>query len=248
MYARLLDQHMGGTAMIHPDCKYLDIYPYTWRHLGELMEYLNPRRKILYILHDQGIISKAADSDNTTCTLPFSKYQAEEFPSCRLFELYPDIDEIHVLEYAALVRYYTSVQSISLEEKNTMQYLDFITDYYSCHKGIDIYSRRKCSGTFYRKALDYAGKFLNDRQIVFFVVTKSEFIWFDVVLLVENGTITEIRTLDTLKSEAWYTSPCTALSEAAQKLAEKFSRPVKIIHYEHEALPLLTAFWEKYCV
>lgn len=248
MHARLFYKHMGGAIMIHPDCKYLDIYPYTWRHLGEVAEYLIPCRKTLYILHDQGNILKAADSDNKVRPLPFSRYQAEEFPYQRLFELQPDIEEIHVLETAALVHYYTAVQSISLEEKNTMEYLDFITDYYRYHKGIDIYSRRNCSGTFYRKALDYAGKFLVNRQIIFFVVTKSEFIWFDVVLLTENGTITEIRTLDTLKSDTWYTSSCPDLDEAARRLQEKFSRPVRIIQYDYETLPLLAAFWESYRV
>lgn len=232
--------------MIDPYCRYLDIYPYTWRNLGEVMEYLIPGRSILYVLHNHGHILKAVSSAHTIYQPGITDFHAEDFDDREFFSAHPEIEEIHFLDRTALLHYYQAAQSISLEEKNTVEYLDFITDYYAHHKGIDIYSRKAVSPSFYRKCLDYARRYLDDEQIILFVVTKSKLIWFDVVLFIEHDTITEIRTLDTLKKACWYRTSEPDLDAAAAALFEKFGRNVKIIHYDYSALPQLTKFWEGY--
>lgn len=234
--------------MIDPNCKYLDIYPYTWRNLGEIMTFLVPSPQILYVLHKEGNILKAVSSDNISRSLPVSTYCQSTFPVKEIFADNLEIEEIHVLEESALIHYYSAAQRVSLDEKNTMEYLDYITDYYRNHKGIDLYFRHISTSSFYRKCLDYAQKNLDAAQILLFIVTRDNFIWFDVVLLVKNGIITEIRTLDMLKDESIYLNSFDRLSEAADLLSHKFHLPVRTIHYKYEQLFSLTEFWENYRV
>lgn len=81
---------------------------------------------VLYITG--GRIAAYAFSDNTLCPLDFSNYDQGTFSAQTFFQLYPNLDEVHVLELSALIHYYTVIQTVSLDEKTSMEYLDFITD------------------------------------------------------------------------------------------------------------------------
>lgn len=232
--------------MIKPNFTFSDICPYTWRNLGEVMEHLIPRRNILYILHTSGQIQKAAFSDNTLCSLALTEYDPLCFSPDRFFQTYPQLDEIHVLEFTSLIHYYTAVQRVSLAEKTSTEYLDFITDYYSSHKGIDIYRKKKYANNFYRKFLTYARLHLWDPQMLFFIVIRSNRIWFDAILTFEHGRISAVRTLDTLQDDSWYTNASPDLDLACEMLHQKFHCPIRKIQCEYNELPHLTDFWEHY--
>ncbi len=232
--------------MIDPNFLFCDINPYTWRNLGEVMNYLLPPKTTLYILHENGIVKRAVFSDNTLCPLNFSDYDPDTFSAQTFFQLYPNLDEVHVLELSALIHYYTVIQTVSLDEKTSMEYLDFITDCYASHKGIDLYFRDKQDCHFYRKALSYARTHFWDRQILLFIVTKSGYIWFDAVLLFQCGRIMEVRTLETLDDPRWYTQPLSHSEDSVKLLGRKFHCPVKKNHCEYDNLSFLTDFWKHY--
>ncbi len=139
--------------MIASNISIIDLDPFMWKHLGELVDWFFPERKVIYVLHDKGrvinifhpvkgLLKGSGPETGKTADLAGSLLKEHE-----------DSEEVWVMEKSGLINYYSLIQAPELMALDSDEYMSRMhTLFFNC-TGIEIFKRssKKERGEFFSR-------------------------------------------------------------------------------------------------
>lgn len=171
--------------MLDKNVKVENLDPALWKNFSAVLEHVLPAKRILHIL-DEGTVVRAVWDDGKAVGLEPSALKEEE----RLLCQYPTADEIRIYTPEGLDRYDRTIQETEVYEEDIDVYLGTIYRKLRETEGIRVYRRKPEPDHIFA----IVKKYLQGDGAYLFWVTQNGRLFFDCILLMENGSIVLLTT------------------------------------------------------
>ncbi|MDO4340480.1 MAG: hypothetical protein Q4C91_20725 [Eubacteriales bacterium] len=198
-----------------------DLEPEIWMHLQEVLDELLPPLKVLHIFQRKNFVRAVTESGKILQAAP-EDLEDEK----RLRQLYPQADEVRIYTESGLDAYDRMLQEDFVYEMDIDEYLDYQYEILNKTDGIRIYKWN----TRKRHVFSLLKEWISEDGCYLFWVTKKATLFFNCILLVENGKLARLFT------SGRYPDAKNNQGEVINCLKKEFCKPVHCVTMEYGSM------------
>ncbi|SHF39899.1 hypothetical protein SAMN02746089_01834 [Caldanaerobius fijiensis DSM 17918] len=216
--------------MIDKDVCIMDLDPYTWRNLGEVLKLGNDMRRNFYILcDDDGTIISTYDTEGEVIVIDEKVQDPKSYAEIFIKEN-PGIQRIFILRKSALIEFNRHMQEHSYEDMDVDEYVEYAVQQFNNTAGIYVYPKIDVPPVI--KLLKKYIQNLTDDAYVAICIFNGENLYFSIIIGKKNGKIKFVSTLDYLENKG--------IKDVKQKDQEKVLNAMKDVFGTNISLKFMT--------